>query len=498
METLLFFYFIMSFLLTAIIHHKLQPTVHPSGDNAPPTYALIGCLISFYKNRHRLLSWYTDLLSASSTQTVVIRRLGARKTIITANPENVEYMLKTNFVNFPKGKPFTEILNDFLGFGIFNVDGDLWHSQRKLASHQFTSRLLKQHMEVNVKEAVKTKLFPLLDSFAGDIDATVDLQEVLKRLGFDIVCKLSLGFDPLCLGDRSSFSDDVSILKAFDLAGVISAKRAAIPIAAVWKLKKLFGIGSEKVLKDSVTEIHEYVTQIIRKRKENIKKMIIINKSDQNDHDLLTKLIMEGMGEEMIRDMVISFIMAGRDTTSAAMTWLFYALSRNSHVEEKLVTEIRLNFKDDEFDDFKEMKYLQACLCETMRLYPPVSWDSKHAVADDTLPDGTPVTAGDRVTYFPYGMGRMESIWGADRMEFKPERWLELDREVSPYKYPVFQAGPRVCLGKGMANAQMSYVVASMVNRFEMTAVGSGEALYLPSLTAHMGGGFNVSVRRRW
>ncbi|KAI3713279.1 hypothetical protein L1987_71853 [Smallanthus sonchifolius] len=488
MEALFFFYFILSFLLTAILYHKLRPNI-------------VG-LISFYKNRHRLLTWYTDLLTASPTQTVVIQRLGARKTIITANPQNVEYMLKINFINFPKGKPFTEILNDFLGHGIFNVDGDLWHAQRKLASHQFTSRSLKQHVEVNVKEAVKSKLFPLLDSFA---DATaIDLQEVLRRLGFDIVCKLSLGFDPFCRGDREcSISNQVSILNAFDRAAEISAKRAAAPISAAWKLKKILGVGSEKVLKDSVNEIHEYIMEIIHERKKNI---IINNKCNKNQ-DLLSKLIMDGMSDELIRDMVISFIMAGRDTTSAAMTWLFYALSRNAHVEEKLVNEIRLKFKDDEFDDFKEMKYLQACIYETMRLYPPVSWDSKHALNDDVLPDGTPVKAGDRVTYFPYGMGRMESIWGADRLVFRPDRWFDIEpgeeggvlslKEVSPYKYPVFHAGPRVCLGKGMANAQMSYVVASIVNRFEFRPVGPGEALYVPSLTAHMGGGFNVSVRRR-
>ena len=59
-----------------------------------------------------------------------------------------------------------------------------------------------------------------------------------------------------------------------------------------------------------------------------------------------------------------------------------------------------------------------------MRLYPPVAWDSKHAGGADVLPDGTHVGKGDRVTYFPYGMGRMEALWGKDCCEFKPERWF--------------------------------------------------------------------------
>ncbi|XP_024974969.1 cytochrome P450 94B3-like [Cynara cardunculus var. scolymus] len=465
-------------------------------NHSPPTYAFI----SFFNNRHRLLSWYTHLLSQSPSQTVLIRRLTPPKTILTANPQNVEYILKTNFINFPKGKPFTDVLQDFLGTGIFNVDGDLWLTQRKLASHQFTSRSLKQHVKTTIVQAVKTKLFPLLDSLAAS-DTAVDFQEVLRRLGFDIVCKLSLGFDPCCLGDQHSFSHQVPILKAFDTAAAIVAKRAATPISAVWKLKKFLGIGSEKVLKDSVLEIHAYITEIVDERKK-----IIIN-SEENELDLLSRMIMGGVNEELIRDMVISFIMAGRDTTSAAMTWLFYMLSRHTHVEEKLVSELAFQFKDDECENLKEMKYLQACLCESMRLYPPVSWDSKHAVDDDMLPDGTPVSAGDRVTYFPYGMGRMEKLWGVDRLEFRPNRWFDGEademgrmlvlKEVSAYKYPVFHAGPRVCLGKGMANVQMSYVVASIVKRFEIRAVGSEEAVYLPLLTAHMEGGFKVWIRRR-
>ncbi|KAH7864647.1 hypothetical protein Vadar_032135 [Vaccinium darrowii] len=71
------------------------------------------------------------------------------------------------------------------------------------------------------------------------------------------------------------------------------------------------------------------------------------------------------------------------------------------------------------------MHYLQAAINESMRLYLPVQFDSKFCQEDDTLPDGTFVKKGTRVTYHPYAMGRMERIWGPDCLEFKPERWLE-------------------------------------------------------------------------
>jgi cytochrome P450 len=216
--------------------------------------------------------------------------------------------------------------------------------------------------------------------------------------------------------------------------------------------------------------------------------------------------------------MVISMIMAGRDTTSAAMTWLLWLLSKNQSKEELIVKGVREVFgrkNNDEFElmrsfdyeGLKEMKYLKACLCESMRLYPPVAWDSKHATGDDMLPDGTRIGKGDRVTYFPYGMGRMEALWGKDWYEFKPDRWFdesvgEVDNQgvlkvVSPYKFSVFQAGPRVCLGKDMAFIQMQYVVASILNRFEFKPVSVDQPIFVPFLTAYMAGGFKVRVHKR-
>nr|XP_009762682.1 PREDICTED: cytochrome P450 94B3-like [Nicotiana sylvestris] len=91
-------------------------------------------------------------------------------------------------------------------------------------------------------------------------------------------------------------------------------------------------------------------------------------------------------------------------------------------------------------------------------------------------------------------MGRMEEIWGKDRLEFKPDRWLDekgVSKSVCPYKFPVFQAGPRVCLGKEMAFTQMKYVLASVLRRFEIKPVNVDKPVFVPLLTAHMAGGFN-------
>ncbi|KAL2505385.1 Cytochrome [Abeliophyllum distichum] len=248
---------------------------------------MIGCMIYFYKNHHRLLDWYTDLLSSTPRQTIVVSRLGARRAIVTANPENVEYILKTNFYNFPKGKPFQEILEDFLGNGIFNVDGDLWYNQMKLASQEFSTRSLRDYAVRSLKEEVDKKLLPLLESVANDTKKTLDLQDLLKSVTFDVVCKVSLGYDPCCL-DYYSLQNSPSIVEAFDMASEVCARRGAAPLSALWKVKRFVGVGSEKRLKEAILQIHMFVGDIIHDKKRKLRE----RRGRGDEQDLLSKMVL--------------------------------------------------------------------------------------------------------------------------------------------------------------------------------------------------------------
>ncbi|CAA0827286.1 Cytochrome P450 94B3 [Striga hermonthica] len=249
----------------------------------------------------------------------------------------------------------------------------------------------------------------------------------------------------------------------------------------------MLGVGRERELKEAVSTVRGCVEDIVRSRRDG---------KTRGGNDILSRFVGSGLGDRMVRDMMISFVMAGRDTTSSAVTWLLWLLTGHREIERRVVDEVKLITGEYNYEKLKKMKYVKACLSESMRLYPPVAWDSKHAAEKDVLPDGTRVGKGDRVTYFPYGMGRMERIWGEDRMEFRPERWMG-GKNVSPYEYPVFQAGPRVCLGKEMAYVQMKCLVAAILGRFELEPVRKEVPVFVPLLTACMAGGFPVRVRRR-
>merc|ERR1719401_67821 len=97
------------------------------------------------------------------------------------------------------------------------------------------------------------------------------------------------------------------------------------------------------------------------------------------------------------------------------------------------------------------LPYLQAVCNEVLRLYPSVPTEVKMAADDDTWPDGTFVPAGCNIVYNIFSMGRDKQIWGDDAETFRPERWIEMQEPAGPYAYPVFNAGPRECLGKRLA-----------------------------------------------
>lgn len=176
--------------------------------------------------------WYSHLLQNSPTGTIHVHVLG---NIITANPENVEYILKTRFQNYPKGKHFSVILGDLLGRGIFNVDDDLWKFQRKMATLELGSLSVRSYAFDIVSSEIRCRLIPLLSSFAGKENGTLDLQDVLRRFSFDSICRFSFGLDPGCLKLSLPIS---KFAEAFDIASKLSAERALTAFPFVWKLKR--------------------------------------------------------------------------------------------------------------------------------------------------------------------------------------------------------------------------------------------------------------------
>jgi cytochrome P450 len=147
-----------------------------------------------------------------------------------------------------------------------------------------------------------------------------------------------------------------------------------------------------------------------------------------------------------------------------------------------------------------QMHYLNAAIYESLRLYPPVQFDSKFAQEDDILPDGTFMPKGTRATYHQYAMGRMEQIWGPDCLAFKPERWLKkgVFEPANPFKYTVFHAGHRICIGKELALVEMKTVALAIIRGFNTVVEDPNQVpRFIPGFTATVRGGLPVLIQER-
>ncbi|KAL5743238.1 hypothetical protein ACOSQ2_026354 [Xanthoceras sorbifolium] len=490
--------FLFVSLLSLSLYLYLYSTYKKPRKGGFKFYPLVGALPGFVKNRHRFLEWTTEALKDCPTHSAVFHRPGKVHGVITANPLNVEHILKTNFENYPKGERFIRHLEDFLGQGIFNSDGELWKVQRKTASYEFNTRSLRSFVMENVSFEISNRLVPTLTK-AIKSEQLLDLQDVLERFAFDNICKVAFNVDPGCLsGDGTAGSD---FMLAFEEAATLSSGRFRYVVAYLWRIKKFFNFGSERKLKKSIQIVHDFANDIIRSRLEA--------KAAKLDEDLLSRFIGNYENSpEFLRDIIISFILAGRDTTSSALSWFFWLLSSHPDVERNILKELETIRKRNEknigdtysFDELRDMHYLHAAISESMRLYPPVAIDTKACLKDEILPDGTFIGEGWFITYHVYAMGRTEAIWGENCNEFVPERWLEngIYRQENPFRYPVFQAGPRICLGKDMAYIQMKSIAASVIERFVIDVQDKDKCPdKVLSLTLRMKDGLPVKVKER-
>nr|AYM55629.1 cytochrome p450 [Croton stellatopilosus] len=474
-----------------------------------PVWPFLGMLPSLVLGlRMNMYEWISDVIRQ---QNGTFRFRGPwfsnLNCVVTSDPRNLEHLLKTKFSNFPKGEYFRDTVRDLLGDGIFNADDETWQRQRKTASIEFHSAKFRKLTTESLNELVHCRLLPVLEN-AEKNKVWIDLQDILLRLTFDNVCMIAFGVDPGCL---SLGLPEIPFAKAFEDATEATVLRFVTP-TFIWKALRYFDLGSEKKLRISIKGVDEFACEVIRTRK---KELSLPNNYKQRS-DLLT--VFMGLRDEngqpfsdkFLRDICVNFILAGRDTSSVALTWFFWLLDSHPQVEQQILAEIYKILKDRErFDseiplvfmpeEIKKMDYLQAAISEALRLYPSVPVDHKEIIEEDVFPDGTILKKGTKVIYAIYAMGRMEEIWGKDCREFKPERWLKDGRFMSEsaYKFTAFNGGPRLCLGKDFAYYQMKFAAASIIYRYHVRVAQAHPVTPKLALTMYMKYGLKVSLTKR-
>ncbi|RZC49316.1 hypothetical protein C5167_017742 [Papaver somniferum] len=500
--------FIVCFLTLGFFIKRQSPAID--------YWLFLGSIPSVLQNSNRLPEWGTEVFRSIGKGSCffdgpIFTKL---RYLATCDPQNIEYILKTNFVNFPKGENFREIF-DILGDGIFNVDSDLWRVRRRMAHSCFTLSELKTLAAKTSRKVVVEQLVPFL-AHATENEFTVDLQDVCSRVAFDInTCVIFGRYEKYLSLELPSHELAVAVDDAQDAI----LYRNAMPIF-LWKFLRFSGIGKERKLARAHKKIDELFEEYIcQKRKDlfaGVKTDDLLSTYIKALQDETSVVSSSANKDIFLRDEMLNLFIAGRDTITAGLIWFFWLVSKTPSVETKILDELSFVFslknKGEEAmrnhnwpwvfdsDDLKGLVYLHAALCESLRLYPPLPLNRKSVVKKDVLPDGTLVTPGMEIILSFYSAGRMPWIWGEDCLEFKPERWIDGNGKISfeaTSKFFPFNIGPRTCLGKDISFTQMKSVVAAVLFNFRIGVVEGHHVCPKPFINLHMKNGLKVNIKKR-
>lgn len=466
----------------------------------PNTLPVLGNAIELAANAPRMHDWLADQFVLTNGEPFLVRLPGKEDIMFIAKPEHLEAVLKTQIDIFPKSEYIHDVFSDVLGDGIVVTNGEMWRRQRNVFVGLFSSRALHEHMTPIVQKYLVQLVAILLDAAASN--KCLDVFDLLQRYTFDVFGEIGFGATLHSMdGACQPFA------KAMDEAQYLAGKRFKQPMW-FWKLRRWLNVGDEKTLKAHICVMNEHVMAMIAdaiaRRRYRAENKPTNGSTAPFDKDIVSIVLdkMESSENAVdlieIRNIAIASIIAGRNTTSDCMGWLFHLLSQNPNAEAKLRTELWTKIEPLRTDkhyiptaaEVNRVPYLEACIREVLRLYPPAPLITTHCIEDTQFLDGTFVPANTDIGIALFSCGRLTSVWGDDALEFKPERFLDNETgkiiPMTATKFAAFSAGPRICIGQSLAFVETKIVIASIVARVEMTPASNQKVAYTQGISLGM------------
>ncbi|KAJ7321640.1 cytochrome P450 monooxygenase pc-3 [Mycena albidolilacea] len=412
------------------------------------------------------------------------------RAIFTLEPEYIKAILATDFDNYWKGPDANHLGQSLLGFGVFNSDDDMWKFHRTMSRPFFNKERISDFdlFDRHTHDALSRIKQRLAEGYA------VDIQDCVSRFTLDSataflfgasVSSLAAGLPypssaPAHLANSPAFLTHPSntYVRAFTQGQILMVERAAFgskwPLAEFWKDK----VKPHRVVADAYVEgIVEKALERKRAGKQGDGKPD--GEQAQEQETFLSHLVQATDDKEVIRDSIFNILVAGRDTTAATLTFAVYMLAEHPAMAARLRREVLVvvgGTRMPTYDDVRGMKYLRAFINETLRLYPPVPFDSrtsKNATVWPALKPGDKplyVTPNSKVRYSVFLMHRRTDLWGPDALEFDPDRFLDerLKKYLTPnpFIFLPFNAGPRICLGQQFAYNEASFFLIRLLQKF--------------------------------
>ncbi|MGE0644042.1 MAG: cytochrome P450 [Nitrospira sp.] len=407
----------------------------------------------------------------------LLLRKGDAVTYVLNHPADIKHVLVTNQDNYQKGM-VPPVESRIFGLGVLHTESDLHHRQRRLFLPFFHGNHVTAYTE-------------LITNQAHDVvgrwhdGAPVDIEHEMARLTLSIIWRLLFGQEIEAESDivREAISIGQGLIKTqYD-----SLMASMTPLWVPTRVHRTFN-----------RRFHAIEAMIYARIEER--------RTTSERHDDLLGLLLAArdtdgrpLTNKEIRDQLVTFLLAGHETTANALTWNWFLLSQFRSVRERLTRELNevLGGRLPTAADVPRLRYTKMVWEESLRLYPPAwSLHTRVGRAEDHLPSGAVLPPGAWVFISPWSVHR-NARWFPDPDRFDPERFSdEAKRTHTPYSYIPFGAGGRRCLGESFAELEGLLILATVASRVQLRLIDGQTIQPEPVMTLRPNVPVRMIVRR--
>ncbi|ABY29187.1 cytochrome P450 [Methylorubrum extorquens] len=447
-----------------------RPVHTDASPPGPKGWPLLGSLIGFARDP-------LGFLTACSRQygDVVAFRTAGQLMLVLTCPREIERVLVKEHQNFPKNEHFWRQVTALFGNGLLTSKGTFWQRQRRLAAPAFAGPMLASYADAMVHESMLTA-----EGWrAGEVrDVHADMMALSLRIAAKALFGTEVEEDVLVIDDAlnnilaelaSRVVRPILIPDAVPLPGHVRYRRALCRID--WIVARI--INERRTLSAAG---HDFLSALMGARDEDG----------------------TAMSDRQLRDEVITFLLAGHETTALVLSWTIHLLSRHPEVDRVLATEIGeiVVQRAAAIDDVPRLRFAEHTITESMRLYPP-AWAVGREARCDCQIGGFDVRGGTPILISLWVLHRDPRFFDEPEA-FRPERWHQgLAQRLPRFAYMPFGGGPRICIGNRFAMIEAVLILTTLVQRFRFVADTNEPVVPIPSMTLRPRGGVRVIIERR-
>ncbi|KAI8127249.1 putative cytochrome P450 4aa1 [Lucilia cuprina] len=356
---------------------------------------------------------------------------------------------------------FYRLMHNFLGNGLITSSGDKWHNHRRLIQPTFHLSILERF--IGTFADASQALYESLDVVGGQ---EINIAKYVNNCVVDILNEAVLGVP---VKKKNNIDMEQS---PFRQGKLVIPQRFLQPWLLWDSVYHMTKLASDEL--NQKKRLHEFTRKMIIKRRElksnnneTEKKCLLDYMIDISDNN-------PDFTEEDIVNEACTFMLAGQDSVGAAVAFTIFLLAQNEECQEKCADELERIFGNDQrapsMQDLRDMRYMEMCIKESLRLYPSVPLIARKLGEDVRLAKYT-LPAGSNVFICPYATHRLEHIY-PEPEKFDPERFSpENSEKRHPYAFLPFSAGPRYCIGNRFAIMEMKTVISRLLRSYYILPV---------------------------